>query len=328
MLEMSKTAFVFPGQGTQTVGMVSAWLETSPEMSDILAVFNDAAGHDGDGRCLADVLRDGPEDVLKQTRWAQPAIVCASVMALASVQKAYPEVVAAVVAGHSLGEFVALYAAKVISLETLACLIAARAKAMQDTPSGTMAVVLGLNATLVREILSTLEKTLSPDEVVVLANDNCPDQQVISGTPEAIAQAGEAMKVAGAKRVLPLPVSGAFHSPLMEGANIRFKETLLSTPFAEASIPVVSNVDAKSTTEGMLLREKLSRQIPGSVLWTDTLKQFQTMGIETVIELGPGKVLSGLAKKTMAPTTVLLSVSDPVSLTAAQEVLLTAPAVL
>jgi [acyl-carrier-protein] S-malonyltransferase len=234
---------------------------------------------------------EGEKEELTQTKVTQPAIFLHSVV-LAKVLD--DEFKAEMVAGHSLGEFSALVAANYISFEDGLKLVYKRALAMQkaceQNPS-TMAAILGLEDSVVEEICKTI------DEVVVPANYNCPGQLVISGSNEAIAEACQKLTQAGARRALQLPVGGAFHSPLMEPAQIELANAIENTPFNEGDCPIYQNVTAQAETKPSEIKSNLIKQLTASVKWTQTMKQMQNDGLTSVTEVGPGKVLQGLFKK-------------------------------
>jgi [acyl-carrier-protein] S-malonyltransferase len=211
-------------------------------------------------------------------------------------EKTAGRIVPIATAGHSLGEFSALVAASVLTFEQAAQLVADRANLMEQATEGTMAAVIGLSAQAVQVCLS--QQVLPEGQLVVVANDNAPTQVVISGTAEGIEVVTPALKAAGAKRVLPLPVGGAFHSPLMAQAGQVFAQHVENQPFLTAQMPVVCNVNAVPTTDEATLKTNLKNQLCGGVQWTNTLTTLvETLGVERVIEFGPGKVLTGLVKK-------------------------------
>jgi [acyl-carrier-protein] S-malonyltransferase len=265
------------------------------------------------GEPLTQVMFEGPEATLKNTRYTQAGILTASLMALrafeAESQGAFTPVA---MAGHSLGEFSALVAAGVMEAPAALALVKQRAQLMEEAPQGTMAAVLGLSKAEVDSALATLSFTESAWAVV--ANDNAPGQVVLSGTAEGIELATPTLKAAGAKRVLPLPVSGAFHSKLMQAAADTFAQALALAPFQSASVPVVSNATAKASQEANALQQALTQQMPSAVLWTDTMNVLvNELGVNTVIEFGPNKVLAGLFKKTH-PQVAVFNVMDTPSL--------------
>ncbi|MCE3235289.1 MAG: [acyl-carrier-protein] S-malonyltransferase [Vampirovibrio sp.] len=308
---MSKIAFVFPGQGSQSVGMGQDFFEQAAakkvyETFDRLVAPN-----------LSLVCFNGPEEELRRTLYTQPSILATSLAALELLREK-TQVKPVIVAGHSLGEYGALYAAGVISLETAAQLVKERSKLMESAPKGAMSAVLGLEGRTVEDVVDAYRKEFHT--VIAVANYNTDNQTVISGAPEAVEKVSALLKEAGAKRVMPLPVGGAFHSPLMNAAAESFTAYLSDFEFQTAQIPVITNVDAALTTDATDIRQKLGRQIDSSVRWTQTMnRMIAEQGIDTVVEIGPGKVLTGMFKK-MFPDVRLLNVLDLASVeeTAAQ----------
>lgn len=305
---MSKVAFVFPGQGSQSVGMGQDF-SSQPAAQKVYETFNKLVASN-----LSDVCFNGPEEELRRTLYTQPAILATSLAALALLQEK-TQVQPVLVAGHSLGEYGALYAAGVISLESAAQLVKRRSELMEAAPKGAMSAVLGLDGHSVETVVDAYRK--ESQAVIAVANYNTDNQTVISGAPEAVEKVSVLLKEAGAKRVMPLPVGGAFHSPLMSPAAESFAEYLSDFDFENAQIPVVTNVDAKPTTDANEIREKLGKQIDSSVRWTQTMAHMiGEHGIDTVVEIGPGKVLTGMFKK-MFPDVQLYNVLD---LASAEEV--------
>ncbi len=305
---MGKTAFVFPGQGSQSVGMGRDFFEASPTARRIYETFDRLVDPK-----LSDVCFNGPEDELKRTLYTQPAILATAIAALELFREkcdATPDLLA----GHSLGEYGALYAAGVIDLETAARLVRRRAELMEAASAGAMSAVLNLPAEQVEAVVN--EYARAHNAVVTVANYNTDAQLVISGEPAAVEGVAEPLKAAGAKRVLPLPVGGAFHSPLMAEAASSFAGFLKDFAFHDAAVPVVTNVDAALTTAGAEMQAKLGTQIDHSVRWMQTMQRMvQEQGVDTVIEFGPGKVLTGMFKK-MFPDVAVYNVFDQVSLEA------------
>ncbi|MBW5444614.1 ACP S-malonyltransferase [Cohnella sp. CFH 77786] len=287
---MGKIAFVFPGQGAQAVGMGKDAYEQAPAAREAFDRADDALGFP-----LSRLAFEGPEEELRQTANTQPALLATSV-ALLDVyrgQGVKPDFVA----GHSLGEYSALVAAGVLGFEDAVRLVRARGQFMeQAVPGGrgAMAAVLGAE----REPLAALCRDVS-EKVgrVELANVNCPGQIVVSGTAEGVAEVGERGKEAGAKRVIPLEVSGPFHSSLMQPAADRLAEALAGVEFRDAAVPVVANVHALPVTSGAELRELLVRQVVSPVLWEDTVRWLIGQGVDTFVEIGSGTVLAGLIRK-------------------------------
>lgn len=285
---MTKTAWVFPGQGSQAIGMGA----------DLLNLPFAKTRFDQAKQILGwDVLEicQNPEDKISRTFYTQPCLyVVESILADVLIQQGNKP---NLVAGHSLGEYVALYAARVFEFEAGLRLVQRRAELMDNTFGGTMVALIGFNQEQLRQQIQEI-----PD--VVLANDNSPMQVVISGTPEAVNELLGKIKV---KRAVPLNVSGAFHSPLMAEAAAQFQEVLESVSFANAQFPVLSNVEPLPTQEAAILKNRLQLQMTGSVRWREICLQLPTEGIERVVEIGPGKVLTGLIKR-MCPDLVLENV--------------------
>lgn len=279
-------AFVFPGQGAQFVGMGKDLYEQSAEAKEMFEKANDILGFR-----ITDLMFDGTEEDLKQTKVTQPAVFLHSVILSKVIGDEFkPEMVA----GHSLGEFSALTAAGALSFEDGLKLVSARAKAMQkacELKPSTMAAIIALPDEKVEEICAGI------DGVVVAANYNCPGQIVISGEIDAINAACEAAKAAGAKRALPLKVGGAFHSPLMEPARQELAEAIAATEFHAPVCPVYQNVDAKPHTDPEEIKANLIAQLTAPVRWTQTVTNMIADGADDFVELGPGKVLQGLVSK-------------------------------
>ncbi len=292
-----KKAYVFPGQGSQFKGMGKELYDSSAAAKELFEKGNSILGFR-----ITDIMFNGTDEELKQTKVTQPAIFLHSVV-LAAMQgdKFTPDMVA----GHSLGEFSALTAAKSISFEDGLTLVYKRAMAMQKaceaTPS-TMAAVLGLDDAKVEEICASIK-----DDVVVPANYNCPGQLVISGSVPGVTKACELLKAAGAKRALLLPVGGAFHSPLMEPARIELSKAIEATVFNKPICPVYQNVNASPETEPESIKKNLIAQLTAPVRWTQTVQRMSADGATIFYEVGPGKVLQGLVKK-INPSAEALSV--------------------
>jgi [acyl-carrier-protein] S-malonyltransferase len=278
-------AYIFPGQGSQFPGMGQDLYVQYPEARRLFDAANEILGFS-----LTDVMFAGTEADLKETKVTQPAIFLHSV-ALAAVAADFKP---GMVAGHSLGEFSALVANKVLSFEDALQLVSKRAQAMQaacEREPSTMAAVLGLADEQVVEICAGI------DEVVVPANFNCPGQLVISGSIKGIEIACEQLKAAGAKRALVLAVGGAFHSPLMKPAEEELAQAIHATTFQKGICPVYQNVDARPYTDPEQMKENLIRQLTSPVRWTQTIQHMIQQGATQFIECGPGKVLQGLVKK-------------------------------
>jgi len=279
-------AYVFPGQGAQFIGMGKDLYEASPVAQELFKKANEILGFE-----ITEIMFSGTDEQLKETKVTQPAIFLHSVI-LAKVlgDNFKPDMVA----GHSLGEFSALVANGVLSFEDGLKLVYQRALAMQtacEAEPSTMAAILGLEDNKVEEICAGI------DEVVVAANYNCPGQLVISGSNKGIEIACEKAKEAGAKRALPLPVGGAFHSPLMEPAREKLEKAIQNTPFSKGICPIYQNVTAKAVSDIDEVKNNLIAQLTAPVRWTQTMQQMIADGCEEVIEVGPGKVLQGLFKK-------------------------------
>lgn len=279
-------AYVFPGQGAQFPGMGKDLYENSELAKDLFEQANSILGFR-----ITDIMFEGEKEELTQTKVTQPAIFLHSVILAKVLGEDFN---ADMVAGHSLGEFSALVAADYMTFEDGLKLVYKRAMAMQkaceQNPS-TMAAILGLEDSVVEDICNGI------DGVVVTANYNCPGQLVISGSVEAIDEACEKLTDAGARRALKLPVGGAFHSPLMEPAQVELANAIEETPFKEGNCPVYQNVTAKAESEPNTIKSNLIKQLTASVKWTQTMQQMQSDGLSKVIEVGPGKVLQGLFKK-------------------------------
>ena len=281
-----KKAFVFPGQGAQFVGMGKDLYETNPLAKELFDKANEVLGFD-----ITSIMFDGTADELKQTKVTQPAVFLHSVISALCMGEAFaPDMVA----GHSLGEFSALVAAGALTFEDGLCLVHARALAMQkacEVAPGTMAAIIGLPDTKVEEACAEVS---TDGNVVIPANYNCPGQLVISGNVDAINAACDKLKAEGAKRALPLPVSGAFHSPLMQPAKDELQSAIESTAFNAPKCPVYQNVDAKPYTDPDTIKANLIAQLTSSVRWTATVENMIADGAEDFTECGPGKALQGM----------------------------------
>lgn len=279
-------AYVFPGQGAQFVGMGKDLFDKSSKAKDMFHKANNILKFN-----ITDIMFDGTDEDLRQTKVTQPAIFLHSVILASMLEDFDPSMVA----GHSLGEFSALVANKVLTFEDGLRLVSKRALAMQkacDAQPGTMAAVVGLEDEIVENVCNGIK-----DSIVVPANYNCPGQLVISGTKEGIELVSPLLKEAGAKRVLPLSVGGAFHSPLMEPARIELAEAINDTKFNQGICPVYQNVTGQPVNDPEIIKRNLVSQLTSPVLWTQTMKNILANGAKTIIEVGPGTVLQGLFKR-------------------------------
>ena len=308
---MKPFAFVFPGQGSQSVGMLDAWGD-HPVVKQTLQEASDALGEN-----IGQLIHEGPKEALGLTTNTQPVMLVSAIAAYRvwlSEGGAQP----AVVAGHSLGEYSALVAAGALTLAQAVPLVRFRAQAMQDAvPVGTgaMAAILGMDSQQVIAGCAQAQATFAAGsgEVVEAVNFNDPAQTVIAGSKAAVDKACEMLKAAGAKRALPLPVSAPFHSSLMLPAAQRLKEKLAATPIATPAIPVINNIDVAVQTDADAIRDALYRQAFGPVRWVECVAAIKARGVHTLVECGPGKVLAGLAKRIDVELTGL-PLFDPASL--------------
>jgi [acyl-carrier-protein] S-malonyltransferase len=287
---LGKIAFVFPGQGAQAVGMGKDAYESNAAARAIFDRADEVLGFP-----LAKLAFEGPDEQLRQTANTQPALLATSIALLEMYKE--QQVTPDFVAGHSLGEYSALVAAGVLIFDDAIRLVRARGQFMEQAVpggQGAMAAVLGAD----REALQALCAEITADnKLVELANVNCPGQIVVSGSAEGVAELVERGKEAGAKRVIPLDVSGPFHSSLMQPAAEALAVELAKVPFSEAKTPVVANVHALSVSSGEELRELLVSQVVSPVLWEDTIRYLLSEGVDTFVEIGSGTVLAGLIKK-------------------------------
>ena len=287
---MTQTALLFPGQGSQSVGMLAELATSYPQIEDTFKQASDVLGYD-----VWAMVQNGPEETLNDTRYTQPALLTASV-ALYRVAVANGLQNVTVMAGHSLGEYSALVCAGVIDFRDAVRLVAIRGEAMQNAVApgvGAMAAVIGLDDDKIAEIC----QQQAGDEVVTPVNYNSPGQVVIAGHKDAVARAAEALKEAGAKRVLPLPVSVPSHCELMKPAADQLRSTLKDVVFNTPSIAVINNVDVSVNNDAEAVKDALVRQLYYPVRWTETIERVAAMPIEQAFEVGPGKVLTGLNKR-------------------------------
>lgn len=305
---MSKIAFIFPGQGAQSVGMGKDLYEYFEAARDVFDKADQVLGKSVKKLCF-----EGPDEDLKKTINTQPAILTTSIAALEAL-KSKLKIKPSAVAGHSLGEYAALYEAGVVDLETALKLIAKRAEVMSGSKGGSMAAVLGCDETKLKTCLTEA----SSAGYVSVANYNTPEQIVITGSVEGVQKASELLTQAGAKRIVPLAVSGGFHSDLMKTAGDKFAAFLNDVEIKDAKVPVMTNIDAIGTTKAEEFRTKMPQQIYSSVQWTKTIQQMVKDGFDTFVEIGPGRVLAGLVKK-INPTLTTYNVYDKASLEACVE---------
>jgi len=311
---MTSFAFLFPGQGSQAVGMLDAWGE-HPAVRDTLAEASAALGED-----LARLIREGPKDTLDLTTNTQPVMLTAGI-ACYRAWRAEGGAEPAAVAGHSLGEYTALVAAGVLTLADALPLVRFRAQAMQEAVpvgGGAMAAILGLDAQAVDD--GCREAAASSGEIVEAVNFNDPKQTVIAGSKAGVDKGCEVLKAKGAKRALLLSVSAPFHSSLMRPAAERLREKLAATPFAVPKLPVVNNVDVSAVSDAASIRDALYRQAFGAVRWVEVVQALRARGLTHLFECGPGKVLAGMVRRIDAEATSM-TILDPATLAEAKGLL-------
>jgi [acyl-carrier-protein] S-malonyltransferase len=287
---MGKTAFIFPGQGSQTVGMGKEFAQKDEKVASFFKKADERLGFS-----LSTIIFEGPQETLTRTENAQPALLTMSIALFEKVKEA--GFVPDYVAGHSLGEYSALVAASVLSFEDAVYVVRKRGEFMEEAVpagEGTMAAVLGMDEPLLASIVAKAAKEVAP---VQLANLNCPGQIVISGAKQGVEYAAQLAKEQGAKRVIPLEVSGPFHSSLMKPAADRLAQVLNEVRMHDSSIPIISNVTAQPMIKKEEIKEKLIEQLFSPVRWEQSVQTMIELGVDTFVEIGPGKVLSGLVKK-------------------------------
>lgn len=308
----SGIGLVFPGQGSQSVGMGRALHDAHPAAQAVYKEASAVLGYD-----VAELCFNGPAERLNLTEYTQPALLTASIAAWKVLEPAGLKPVA--VAGHSLGEYSALVAAGGLTFKDAAALVQKRGRYMAEAVppgSGLVAAILGLAPDAVREAC----REASSAGVVAAANFNSPGQVVIAGAKAAVEKAIEVAKAKGAKKAIPLPVSVPVHTPLMQSAADRLAKDVAATAWSDLNVPLVNNAEAKALQTAADVKASLIRQLPSSVLWEDSVKAMHGMGVTTFIEVGPGTVLSGLIKR-IVPDAKLLNVNDPASLEATRKAL-------
>lgn len=297
---MGRYALVFPGQGSQTVGMGRTVWEESPAAQDVFGKADVALG-----RKISSVCFEGPDEELKRTENTQPAMVTTELAILAALREAMPDAPApAYVAGHSLGEYAALAAAGVLAVEDAVRLVERRGCLMgaaAEKHPGTMAAIIALPTP---EVAAVCEEAGA-----YVANDNCPGQVVVSGSADAVSRAGKLAQERGAKYVFPLKVSGAFHSPLMQDAANGLRESVSAANISDCRVPLVANSTAQVVTSSPEVRQELVQQLCHPVRWTESVRLMADAGVDTFVEVGPGTVLAGLIKR-ICPDARMVSIQD------------------
>jgi len=303
----SGVGLVFPGQGSQSVGMGKALYDAHPELKKVYADASNVLGYDCAALCF-----EGPAERLNQTEYTQPALLVSSIAAFKTLEPAGISPVA--VAGHSLGEYSALVAAGGVSFREAVGLVQKRGRYMSEAVApgtGLVAALIGLAPETVKEVC----RAASPEGVVAAANFNSPGQVVIAGEKAAVERAIELAKTQGCKKAIPLPVSVPVHTPLMQPAADRLAEDLAQVRWSDLSAPLINNAEARAVSRADEIQASLVRQLPSSVLWEDTVKMMGKMGVTTFVEVGPGTVLAGLIKRIL-PEAKLFNVNDPKTLDA------------
>ncbi|MDQ2673940.1 MAG: ACP S-malonyltransferase [Chloroflexota bacterium] len=304
-------AYLFSPQGSQAVGMGRTLADASAAARAVFAEADATLGWSVSGTCW-----DGPAEALADTRQTQPCLLTASIAGLRALEERASQP-PSLVAGHSVGEYAALVAAGVLEFAAALRLVTRRAQLMAEADAdGGMLAVIGLDRDAVERVVETVGR---PTELVV-ANDNAPGQVVISGRRDSLSVAEEAMRVAGARRLIPLPVSGAFHSPLMAGVAESLAEAFETESWTDAQVPVVSNVTAESITDAERLRALLAEQVRSPVEWVRSVEHMVAGGVDTMVELGSGSALVGMVKR-IAPDVTGIAVMDPAGLEAASAAL-------
>jgi len=309
--DWSATAFVFPGQGSQVVGMGSDLVATYEVAKAVYEQADQIMGFS-----LSDVILNGPEEKLNETAITQPAVFVTSIALLRTLQSLLPEIKPAAVAGHSLGELTALVAADALDFADALKLVKERGRLMGmagDENPGAMSAILGMDADAIIQLCEQVTSELG--KVVVLANDNCPGQIVVSGDPVALDALNQRATESGAKRVIPLAVSVATHSPLMQPAQTEFKQHLAATQFNVPNIPVYANLSANPLTSLEAIDQELEGQLTGAVQWTRSIQNMIAAGIQTFVEVGPQSVLTGLVRR-IDKNVARINVNDTASLQA------------
>lgn len=304
---MARLGILFPGQGSQHPGMGRALWERFESVRDLFAEASEALGRDFSRLCF-----DSPDDILRETDTAQPCLYLVGYAGWRALADRLGERhTVAVVAGHSLGEYTALAAARAVTFVDGLKMVAERGRLMRQAGEGspgTMLAVIGLDVDRVEEACLRARRNGEAGEVVVVANDNAPGQVVISGTPDAVARAGAQARELGARRLVPLATSGAFHSPLMEPVATDLKSAIDATTIGPAAYPIVANTTAQPVWEATDIRGELSAQLSGRVRWTETIRRLTDFRVERLVEAAPGQVLAGLTRR-IDPSLPVLSIA-------------------